>query len=224
MRLLLTPCRGRRLALTLIAGLALAQAVPAEPLAAADPFAAAVAEAAAGRHGAAAAGFHALALTGDAEAAYNLALLFMTGQGVPQNHLEASYWAWRARLAGLTEAAVLVARLAERLDRVGQQAVADRLEAALSPLAAAGDGAAMLALAAVMQHVRPTPDPAGAHAWQSIAAALDVPGALAARDATVQVMEPAGRTRAEAQAMLAFQAWCRDRAAAAPAACAVVGG
>lgn len=210
------PHSRRHLALRLVAGLILAQP------ALADPFATAVADAAAGRHGEAAAGFHALALSGDAEAAYNLALLFMSGQGLPQNHIEAAYWAWQARLAGLTQAGPLLSQLSGRLDRAGQQSVADRLEAALSPLAAQGDGAAMLSLAAVMQHVRPTPDLSQAHAWQSIAAALDVPGAIVARDASLQAMDTASRTRAEAEAMAAFQAWCRNRGAAAPASCSVV--
>jgi uncharacterized protein len=188
----------------------------------ADPFATALADAAAGRHGAAAAGFHALALQGDAEAAYNLALLFMSGQGLPQNRTEASFWAWQARLAGLAQARLLLQRLTPQLDKAGQQSVADRLEARLSPLAAAGDGAAILSLAAVLHHVRPTPDLKQAYAWQSIAAALDVPGAVAARDATLRLIAPADRAQAESGALAAFQAWCQNRAAAMPPACTVV--
>lgn len=188
----------------------------------ADPFAAALAEAEAGRHGAAAAGFHALALQGDAEAAYNLALLFMTGQGVPQNRIEASFWAWHARLGGLSQARMVLDRLTPQLDKAGQQSVADRLEAKLTPQAEAGDGAAMLSLAAVLHHVRPTPNLMQAHAWQSIAAALDVPGALAARDATLRLIAPADRPKAEAGAMAAFQAWCQTQAETTVPACTVV--
>jgi TPR repeat protein len=188
----------------------------------ADPFATALAEAEAGRHGAAAAGFHALALQGDAEAAYNLALLFMTGQGVPQNRIEASFWAWHARLGGLSQARLLIERLTPQLDKAGQQNVADRLEAKLTPQAEAGDGAAMLSLAAVLHHVRPTPDLMQAHAWQSIAAALDVPGAVAARDATLRLIAPTDRPKAEAGAMAAFQTWCKTQAGATVPACTVV--
>ena len=188
----------------------------------ADPFATALAEAEAGRHGAAAAGFHALALQGDAEAAYNLALLFMTGQGVPQNRIEASFWAWHARLGGLGQARLLLERLTPQLDKAGQQSVADRLTAKLTPQAEAGAGAAMLSLAAVLHHVRPTPDLMQAHAWQSIAAALDVPGAVAARDTTLRLIAPTDRPKAEAGAMAAFQTWCQNRTGATLPACTVV--
>jgi uncharacterized protein len=211
----------RRAAVLLLAALALPQPLWAETPPA-DPFAAAVAAAAAGRHGVAAAGFHGLAQAGDAEAAYNLALLFMTGQGVPQNHTEAAYWAWQARLGGLRRARLLLDRLTPHLDRPRQQTVAARLEAALGPQAEAGDGAAMLALAAVLGHVRPAPDPLQAHAWQSIAAALDVPGSLAARDASWQAMDPANRAEAEAVALTAFRDWCGRRGAEAPPPCRVV--
>ena len=210
--------------------LALIAALAVPPMALADPFAAALADAAAGRHGQAAAGFHALAQTGDAEAAYNLAVLFLTGQGVPQNQPEAAYWAWRARLGGVPQAEVLVARLTDQLDAEARHVLAGRLEAALTPQARAGDGAAMLSLAAVMLHLRPTPDAVQAHAWQSIAAALDVPGAVEARDAGLRAMDSAHRRAAEAGAMVAFQTWCRDKGlagdldgeVAAPPACTVL--
>jgi len=190
-------------------------------MAKADPFAEALAAAQAGQYGAAAAGFHSLARQGDAEAAHNLALLFMTGQGVPRNHEEAAFWAWSARVAGVVQARSLVAQLMPGLDSAGRQRVADRIEAMLTPQAEAGDGAAMLALAAVMVHLRPKPDLMAAHAWQSIAAALDVPGAVAAREASLQGMDPARHRPAEAQALTAFQTWCGARRDSAPAACAI---
>ena len=224
MRQTITARQTGRLALALIAALA----VP--PVALADPFAAALADARAGRHGQAAAGFHALAQAGDGEAAYNLALLFMTGQGVPQNQPEAAYWAWQARLAGVPQAEGILARLSDQLDAESRQGLAARLEAELTPRAMAGDGAAMLSLAVVLLHLRPMPDAAKAHAWQSIAAALDVPGAVAARDAGVRAMDDAQRRAAEAEAMAAFQAWCQDKGLAgdldgemaAPPACTVL--
>jgi hypothetical protein len=187
-----------------------------------DPFAAAMADAAAGQHGAAAAGFHRLAQQGDGVAAHNLALLFMTGQGVPRHHEEAAFWAWSARLAGVTQAQTLVARLMPELDTAAQQRLADRLEAVLTPQATTGDGAAMLALAAVLGHLRPRPDAVAAHNWQSIAAALDVPGAAAARDATLATMDSTRQRQAEAAAMAAFAQWCAAQGQSAPAGCAVM--
>lgn len=214
---LLPGCR----AAAVLAALAMAPAALAEP-ATHDPFATAMADAAAGRHGAAAAGFHALALQGDATAAHNLALLLMRGQGVPRHHEEAAFWAWRAQLGGVTQAQALVARLMPGLDAAAQGRVAARLEAELTPQAEAGDGAAMLALAVVLIHLRPLPDPVAAHGWQSIAAALDVPGAIAARDLTLRGMDQSRQRQAEAAAWDAFVGWCTGRGAAAPAGCAVV--
>jgi TPR repeat protein len=188
----------------------------------ADVFGTAMAEAAAGNYGAAAAGFHKLAEKGDAEAAHNLAILFASGRGLPQNSVEAAFWAWRARLAGLLQAAPLANHLMQDLTADRQAMVADRLEAALAPAAEAGDGAAMLALAAVLSAVRPQPDTATAHAWQSIAAALDVPGSIAARNATLEATAPEHRQKAQDQALTAFQGWCGRQAPKAPAACSAV--
>jgi len=185
----------------------------------ADPFATALDDAAAGRYGAAAVAFHDLAMAGDADAAYNLSLLFLTGQGVPQNHSEAAFWAWQARLAGLTGAGRLLERLMPELDSAQQRSMAARLQSALSPAAEQGDGAAMLALAVVMQTIHPDADHLGAHAWQSIAAALDVPGATAARDATLQAMDADHRRQAQDHAMQSFRAWCARRAHTAPPPC-----
>lgn len=194
---------------------AVAQAEP-------DPFAAALADADAGRFGAAAAGFHALARAGDAEAAYNLALLFATGQGLPQNTAEAAFWAWRARLDGLTLAAPLIATLMADFDTDRRAALAARLEAGLLPRAESADGAAMLALAAVLTTVRPEPDLAAAYGWQSRAAATDTPGAVAARDETLARIAPEARAAAQDAALQAFGDWCAGRAASPPPACAAV--
>ena len=208
--------------LVVLAAFGVAQAAFADPVTD-DPFAAAMAEAAAGRHGAAAAGFHDLALQGDATAAHNLALLLMTGRGVPRHHEEAAFWAWTAQLAGVTQAQAVVRQLMPGLDVAAQDRLATRLEAALTPRAEAGDGAAMLALAVVLMHLRPLPDPVAGYGWQSIAAALDVPGAIAAREATLGAMDQARQREAEAAAWQAFARWCAGRGAAAPVGCAVVG-
>jgi uncharacterized protein len=189
----------------------------------ADPFDDALRAAAEGRHGEAAAAFHGLALTGDGAAAFNLAALFATGRGIPQNDTEAAYWAWRARLAGVGAAQPLLNRLWPPPEEIRQQSISDRLEADLLPLAEAGDGAAMLQLAAVLGVVRALPDPRAAHAWQSIAAALDVPGAIAARDATLAAFAPADRAGVQDDALEAFRNWCDRQVAERPAACGVLG-
>lgn len=174
----------------------------------ADPFDEALAHAHAGRFGAAAAGFRALAEADDPEAAYNLAMLFSSGHGLPQNFDEAAYWAWRARLAGLQTAAPLIATLMAELPQDRQEKLAVRLEDTLLPEATRGDGAAMLALAAVLTSVRPAPDLILAYGWQSIAAATDTPGAVAARNDTLAKLPPEQRPLAQDHALAAFVEWC----------------
>jgi TPR repeat protein len=188
----------------------------------ADGFNAALRASAEGRHGEAAAAFYKLAHQGDGEAAYNLALLFATGRGVPQNDREALYWVWRARLADIPAAPALLARLWPSAGPALRKEIAERLEAYLHPLAQSGDGAAMLQLAAVMTVVRTKPDPVAAHGWQSIAAALDVPGALAARDATLMSLPKANRAKAQDQALAGFADWCAGQTTNQPPACVIV--
>lgn len=188
----------------------------------ADPFQTALDDADAGRFGAAAAGFFPLAQGGDGEAAYNLAVLYATGRGVPQNSSEAAFWALKAELTGLTGAGTLRRKLMDPLPQETREAIAARTEAELTPAALSGDGAAMLALAAIAASVRPVPDPVAAHAWQSIAAALDVPGAVPARDASLAMIPVSERPAAQDRARLAFIDWCAARDDQAPPNCAVV--
>jgi uncharacterized protein len=187
----------------------------------ADPFDAAMLASTEGRHGEAAALFHGLALNGDGVAAYNLALLFATGRGLPQNDREARYWAWRARLSGVAGASALLGRLWPPDDGKQRKAIATRLEADLQPRAMAGEGAAMLQLAVVLETVRETPDRITAHSWQSIAAALDVPGALVARDETLSRLPASERAKAQDKALDAFAEWCKAQDQAPPA-CAIL--
>ncbi len=195
-------------------------AVPAVALA--DPFDAAMRAATEGRHGEAAAAFHGLAVAGDAVAAYNLALLFATGRGIPQNDTEALYWAWQARLADVRAATALLDRLWPPADAARHDIVADRLEQGFRPLAEAGDGMAMLQLAAVLTVVRLQADPKEAYAWQSIAAALDVPGAVSARDATLATFPASERPAVQDEALALFMDWCKRLVADQPATCSVV--
>ena len=207
---------------TRVAAILLPLLMMAPPQALADPFDAALRASAEGRHSDAAAAFHVLALGGDGAAAYNLALLFATGRGIPQNDTEALYWAWRARLADVQAASALLARLWPPFDTDRRNDIASRLERDVLPLAKAGNGSAMLQLAAIQSVVRDTPDLVSAHTWQSIAAALDVPGAVAARDATLAALPAADRALAQDQALAAFAVWCESQHLARPATCGIL--
>lgn len=149
-----------------------------------------------------------LARQGVPEAQFNLALLYLDGRGVPQSHAEALYWAWRARLSGRAEALTLLARTADLATPGLRAALAERLLADLQPRIDAGEGRAMLELAGVYLEVTPEPDPVQAFVWQALAAALEVPGAGAARDLTAASLSTEDRLTAEDQAIAQLTALC----------------
>lgn len=188
----------------------------------ADPFKQALTHAAVGEYSQAAADFHELARQGDLAAAHNLAILFSLGQGVPRSPSDAAYWAWRALLDGLDHAAPLAGLTMTELPLLERDMLSDRLDQHYAPRAAAGDGRAMMALAVVQAILRPEPDLLVAYGWQSIAAALDEPGAARAREETRNMMSDEMRSRASLHALGAFRDWCTTRGADSPRSCTVV--
>lgn len=197
---------------TLAALLALAAlpAVAAPQAKAPAAFAEAIAAARAGDTGTAAALFLPLARDGDPQAQFNLALLYYDGRGLPQNHAEALYWAWRARLSGRPEAQPLIARMADAATPDLRKTLADRITADLEPRVKAGEGRAMLELSFVLLDLVPEPDPGRAYVWQALAAAFETPNAIAARNATYARLAPDDRPKAQAQAMEQLAALCRS--------------
>lgn len=179
------------------------------PTAAADPLATALDAIRNGRTAEAVAIYRDMALAGDGRAQFNLGLLYFDGRGLPQNHAEALYWAWRARLSGVAAAPALLARLAPVASADLRETLAARITADLQPRIDAGQARAMLERAAVHLEIAPEPDPAQAFVWQALAAALDEPGAAVARDATGALLDPETRLEAEAQAQDTLADLCR---------------
>ncbi len=186
-----------------------ASAAPAPETGEPAAFADAIAAARAGDTGTAAALFLPLARDGDPQAQFNLALLFYDGRGLPQNHAEALYWAWRARLSGRPEAQPLIARMADAATPDLRKTLADRIAADLEPRVKAGEGRAMLELSFVLLDLVPEPDLGRAYVWQALAAAFETPNAVAARNATYARLAPDDRPKAQAQAMEQLAALCR---------------
>jgi TPR repeat protein len=200
-----------------VAVLSLWLALPAQ--AEAPDFATALAAIEAGNPARAVAIFTALAVAGEAPAQLNLAVLTARGTGIPQNDLDAAYWAWRARLAGLPAAVapadVLLARLAPEAVAV----LSVRLASDLDALAEGGADWAFLARARLELQLATEPDPVRAYGLATLAAALSVPGAMALRDALAPGLAPEARLEAQAEATARFVAIC---AGAARPACADV--
>lgn len=182
-------------------------------------FAAAMAAIEAGDAATAVALFGDLAAAGDPAAQLNLAVLTARGEGVPQNDAAAAYWAWRARLGGLAAAVSASDHLTGRLGPEARAALARRLRDDLSAIAETGSAWAFLGMARVELALAERPDPARAYAAAALAAALDVRGAAALRDALAVDLTQAARSAAQAEAAALFAGWCA-RTTRAPASCA----
>ncbi|MFD0857521.1 SEL1-like repeat protein [Roseovarius aquimarinus] len=189
---------------------ALVLALGAGPALGADApsFEAAVTLARKGEAPAAAAMFRALAEEDSVAAQANLAVMLARGQGLPQDDLEAAYWAWRARLGGEARAIALAEHLLTRLTDEARADLAERLATDLGEMSAAGDRAALLGLGRIAAQLRQPPDHAEALKWYSIAAALGVPGAASLRDILADEMPAADRLDVQAGAREAFAEWC----------------
>lgn len=210
---------GHRLALALCLALAGGPVAADEPPAPEAQFAAALQAYHAGRRDEAATLFRRLADAGDPQAQYNLAVLYHTGHGLPRHDGEALFWAWRAKLGGLPQAAALARQLARDRQAEAMPALADRLMAGLQPALAAGDPRAAVGAAMIALELRSPPDRDEAIFWQSLAAALGLPGADTARDRSLAELLPAERDGLQDRVLERFRNWCADHPAP-PDACA----
>ena len=196
----------RAILLAGVAALALAHPVLGEP----GDFATALAAVEAGDPARGVAIFTSLAEAGDAPAQLNLAVLTARGTGIPQNDLDAAYWAWRARLAGLPAAVAPSDALLARLAPEAVEVVSARLAAAMDALAEAGADWAFLGMARLELQLSPEPDAARAYGLATLAAALSVPGAAALRDALARDLDAAARQAAQAVATARFARLCAE--------------
>lgn len=194
-----------RFAGTLLAGFLAASALIAEPV---PNFQQAVVLAQRGETAAASAAFMSLAQTGHVVAQANLAVLYAGGVGLPQNEMEAAYWAWRARLGGETRAAGLGDRLLARLTPEMATKLAKRLTQSFTEFADAGDSAALLALGRIAAEVHQPPRPKDALVLYIVAAAFDVPHAGALRDAAASELDMKTRLAAQQMALDLFRDHC----------------
>lgn len=154
--------------------------------------------------------FTRLAEAGNAPAQLNLAVLTARGTGIPQNDLDAAYWAWRARLAGLPAAVAPSDALLRRLAPEAVQVLSARLAADLEVLAEAGADWAFLGMARLELQLSPEPDTARAYGFATLAAALSVPGSAALRDALARDLDAATRQAAQAGATARFVRLCTE--------------
>lgn len=157
-----------------------------------------------------------LARAGDAEAQFNLGLLYAEGIGVPQNDRESLYWGWRARLSGVPAARALIEKLGEKATPALREELVARIEADLAPRIQSGDGRAMLERSVLRLDLLPKPDLEGGYVWQALSAALATPNAAAARDETMARIDPKNRLAAQDAAIATLRDLCAGGMAGHP--------
>lgn len=191
-----------------VAGVMLITGLPG--VAVADTFEDAVAAYKAGQTAEAARTFITLAELGNAAANFNLAFLYLRGEGVPQSDRQAYYWSWMARLGNVNSAKAMVALLEDRLTDKTRKQVATRLRTDLIAQIDAGNDWAMPRLArAYLEPADGRPaDQASALIWLTVATALGQDNVAGARDVLAGAMAPKERTAAQDKAAVIFTDWC----------------
>ncbi|MEY8881681.1 hypothetical protein [Donghicola sp. XS_ASV15] len=152
--------------------------------------------------------FQELAEYNDGAAQANLAVLYAIGQGVPQDDLNAYYWAWRARFSGEKAAINMIKLLRERLTEEGRAEVAGRLITDLTKTAERGDLGALTALGRVYNEVSEPSQKAEALLWFTVAAAFEAPHAALFREGVSQEISKQERLTTQARARQLFTEWC----------------
>ena len=119
------------------------------------------------------------------DAQYNLAFLFESGLGRPQNFKVALYWAWLAQLGGEERAITLAETLNENVTEGVAKDVIGLLTARLTKQIESGRKDAILKLANLYFSILPEPDYINAYIWFTIGQAVGLPdaaqGGMAAR-------------------------------------------
>lgn len=169
-----------------------------------------------GRAGEAAAQFYTLAQTGNARAQFNLALLFYSGAGVPENHSRAFEWAWRAKLHGLAEAGSLLTKIGDDIPDEVRDELADRLREELLLEVHAANTRAIIAVAIIENELRAEPDLIEVYVWYSLAVALGHAGAEPLRDKTFAGLASEDRIAAQEASIDRLGALCSQTSKALP--------
>ena len=116
------------------------------------------------------------------DAQYNLAVLLNAGKGRPRNYVEALYWAWQAQLGDIEAAADIVGDITAILPPKAVDDIRTRVGDTLQARIDKQDLLAIPQFARFHLTVLDEPDYTNAYIWYSIAAALNMPETIDARD------------------------------------------
>ena len=116
--------------------------------------------------------FKVLAEAGNATAQYNYAALLHKGLGAPVDFEEAWFWAWRARLGGISKAADLTDKIKSEVSQELENELVERLNQQYEKLAYDGDQGSMSYVAIVNFQALTEPNCEKSYVWALVAQAF----------------------------------------------------
>ena len=116
------------------------------------------------------------------DAQFNLAVLLNAGKGRPSNYVEALFWSWQAQLGGIEDAEDLANDIVDLLPPKVADEVRSRVGEALQARIDTNDLKALPQFANYHLTILSEPDYGNAYIWYSIAAAINLPETIDARD------------------------------------------
>lgn len=152
--------------------------------------------------------FHNLAISGDSDAMFNLALLYEKGLGLPQSGETALYWAWRARLLGHPKGKMLADQLFLGAGKEARKHVLDKLSAELQETIHEDAPLSYIRLAMVEEALAAKPNQIEVYANSAMAVALGFAQAVDLRDQAAARLANRDLPKAEARLAQLFYAWC----------------
>jgi len=116
--------------------------------------------------------FKVLAEAGNATAQYNYAALLHAGLGAPVDFEEAWFWAWRARLGGISKAVDLTNKIKSEVSQERENGLVERLNQQYEKLAYDGDLSSMSYVAIVNFEALTEPNCKKSYVWALVAQAF----------------------------------------------------
>lgn len=165
--------------------------------------------------------FHMLAIAGDADAMFNLALLYHSGVGLPQSPEDALYWAWRARLDAQAKGQALVESLRPSATKEQLGKVYQRLMQETQKTANAQAPISFVKIALIEKSLAAKPSQIEIYASSAMAVALGYSRASSLRDAAAMSLSPKDIAKAEQRLRELYGNWCAEQTSA-PTICASI--
>lgn len=152
--------------------------------------------------------FHELALSGDPDAMYNLALLYYQGVGLPQSPEEALYWAWRARLEAQENGQSLVQTLLPSVTKEQRANVYQRLTHETRDTVNFKAPLSFVKIALIEKSLAAKPSQVEIYASAAMAVALGFSPAASLRNDAAASLPSKDSAKAEQRLRELFRNWC----------------